>query len=73
MAFLDYDMEFNDDGTMTIRAAGGRQITLLDGTFAQKFPEELAKVLGNIVERHKPHSHIYLNAQGKMVQQNHSH
>jgi hypothetical protein len=53
------DVEFNDDGTATIRLPEGKTMKL-DQAKVAEFTEKLAKGMGTIVERHKGHSHGYI-------------
>lgn len=67
MALQTIEIEFNDDGTANIRLPEGKRITGVSPAKVAELTEKLAKSMGKIVERHAAHSHIHLDAKGKMV------
>lgn len=75
MAMRTIQVEFDDDGNANITLPGGEKEyrTIKNQADLAKLTEELAKSMGNITERHKPHSHIFLDSKGKMQQQEHTH
>jgi len=74
MAMQRIDVEFNDDGSATIRLPEGKTMSVKDPAKVAALTLKLAEKLGPIIERHKAHSHIHLDPQtGKMVQEEHEH
>lgn len=67
MALQTIEITFNDDGTANIRLPDGKRITGANPAKVAELTEKLAKSMGKIVERHAAHSHIHLDAGGKMV------
>ena len=73
MALQNIDVEFNDDGSATIRLPEGKSLSVKDPAKVAALTQKLADALGPIIERHAAHSHIHLNAEGKMVSEDHVH
>ena len=68
MATYMVTVEFNDDGTVTIRGADGvRKMEVAE------FTKKLSEQSGTIVEKHAAHTHVHLNADGKIVADEHVH
>ena len=57
---INIKIEFNDDGTATIRLPEGKTVKM-DAMKAASFTEKLAKGMGEIVERHVGHHHDHVH------------
>jgi hypothetical protein len=73
MAMQTIEVEFNDDGSATIRLPEGKSMRVADPAKVAALTQKLAEAMGPIIERHKLHSHIHLNQDGKLVQEEHEH
>jgi len=69
MAMYTVTAEFNDDGTVTVRGPEGvRKMQVAE------FTKKLAASMGEVVEKHAAHSHIYLDEKtGQYVHDEHDH
>ena len=72
MAMTTITVEFDDQGNAVIRKGDGSQYKVTDPAKLAEIMAKLADKLGPVIEKHKAHSHIRLDA-GKMVQDEHIH
>ena len=73
MAMQTIEVEFNSDGTATVKLPEGKSMRVSDPAKVAALTLKLAESLGPIIERHKAHSHIHLSADGKLVSDEHIH
>lgn len=60
MAIVNITVDFNDDGTATVRTPEGK-VLRVDSAKIAELTLKLAQGMGPIIERHKPHTHVHLD------------